>query len=248
MKKAASSPLGVPSRRGPLDRRTIASSALELIDAEGLDNLSMRRLGAALGVEAMAIYHYFANKGELLDAIVDLFIDEIEPVLSTPAEPLDRLRACFAAVRGIAITHPRAFWVLPARRFRTDRALRFYDRLLQTFHDAGFDAALSARYYRLAVGFAIGAGMAEIGSRAQQPDPTPVVLEDLDDAENFPFVSQVVPHLRVANLDSVFEFGMDRIFEAMRRSLEGPKSVKSRGTQRTAIRKTRSVGRTGKQY
>lgn len=190
----------------------------------------MRRLGAALGVEAMAIYHHFASKGELLDAIVDLFIEEVEPVLNTPAESLDQLRACFDAVRGIAITHPRAFWVLPARRFRTKQALRFYDRLLHTFHKAGFDAALSARYYRLAVGYAIGAGMAEIGSRAQQPDATPVVLEDFNDPEHFPFVSQVVPHLRVSNLDAVYKFGMDRIFEAMQRSLEEPKARKKPGT------------------
>jgi AcrR family transcriptional regulator len=240
MKKPAPKRYRAPERSGPLDRRTIASSALQLIDAEGLENLSMRRLGAALGVEAMAIYHHFSSKGELLDGIVDLFIEEVEPVLRAPGEPLDRLRACFDAVRGIAISHPRAFWVLPARRFRTEHALRFYERLLEVFHDAGFDAALSARYYRLAVGFAIGAGLAEIGSRAQQPDATPVVLEDFNDPERFPFVSQVVPHLRVANLDAVFEFGMDRIFEAMRRSLDGADGMKNRAAQRTSIRRARN--------
>jgi AcrR family transcriptional regulator len=219
-----------PNRKGtrsrdrpvPLDRSRIAAAALELIDAEGMENLSMRRLGSALGVEAMAIYHHFAGKGDLLDAIVDLFIEEIEPVLLESDAPLERLRACFDAVRGIAITHPRAFWILPARRFRTQRALHFYERLLKNFHEAGFDPALAARFYRLAVGFAIGAGMAEIGSRALQPDASPIVLEDFHDPEHFPHVSQVVPHLRVANLDAIYNFGMDTIFDAMRRhSREG---------------------------
>jgi len=226
MRKAASQ-TARRLRRSPLDRGSIAAAALELIDTEGLDNLSMRRLGAALGVEAMAIYHHFESKGELLDAIVDLFVEEVEPVLLQPGEPLARLRACFDAVRGIAITHPRAFWVLPARRFRTPRALQFYERLLRTFHEAGFDAAMSARFYRLAVGFAIGAGMAEIGSRAQQPDATPIILEDFHDPEHFPYVSQVVPHLRVANLDAIYAFGMDTIFNAMRRWLAGAKGRKA---------------------
>lgn len=220
MKKTTRSPAGRRSRRRePLDRMRIAAAALKLIDAEGLDNLSMRRLGAVLGVEAMAIYHHFESKGDLLDAILDLFVEEVEPPLLRPGEPLERLRTCFDAIRGIAITHPRAFWVLPARRFRTPRSLDFYERLLRTFHEAGFDAALSARYFRLAAGFAIGAGMAEIGSRALQPDATPIVLENFHDPENFPYVSKVVPHLRVANLDAIYAFGMDRIFDAMRQSL-----------------------------
>lgn len=219
-------------KREPLDRTRIARAALELIDAEGLDNLSMRRLGAALGVEAMAIYHHFGGKGDLLDAILDLFVEEIEPALLGEREPIARLRACFDAIRGIAITHPRAFWVLPARRFRTPRSLAFYERLLKTFHEAGFDVAQSARYFRLAAGFAVGAGMAEIGSRALQPDATPVVLEDFNDPEQFPYVSRVVPHLRVSNLDKIFAFGMDTIFDAMRRSLEAQTLPR-----RTALRK-----------
>ncbi len=230
-------------RREPLDRARIARAALELIDAEGLDNLSMRRLGSALGVEAMAIYHHFGGKGDLLDAILDLFVEEIEPVLIGDGEPLARLRACFDAIRGIAITHPRAFWVLPARRFRTPRSLAFYERLLRTFHEAGFDAAQSARYFRLAAGFAIGAGMAEIGSRALQPDPTPIVLEDFSDPEHFPYVSRVVPHLRVANLDKIFAFGMDTIFDAMRRSLEAGGKARQPARPKQSRASARRTGR-----
>jgi AcrR family transcriptional regulator len=58
----------------PLDRERIARAALALIDDQGIDQLSMRRLGAALGVEAMALYHYFRNKAELLDGVLDLVL------------------------------------------------------------------------------------------------------------------------------------------------------------------------------
>jgi AcrR family transcriptional regulator len=249
MKKTTRTPARPVRRRPPLDRAAIAAAALELIDKEGLENLSMRRLGAALGVEAMAIYHHFESKGELTDAILDLFIEEVEPPLLRSSEPLVRLRACFDALRGIAITHPRAFWVLPARRFRTLRALQFYERLLQTFDEAGFDAAAAARFFRLAAGFAMGAGMAEIGSRAQQPDATPVILEDFSDPEHFPHVSRVVPHLRVANLDAIYKFGMDTIFDAMRRWLESDGVGKARGTKAplSPALSRKGRGRTGRE-
>jgi AcrR family transcriptional regulator len=203
------------SRRAPLDRRRIAEQALRIIDAEGLDQLSMRRLGAELGVEGMAIYHHFRNKAELLDGVLELLLEELEVPVGGPGTALDRLRRTFEATRSVAIRHPHAFLLLPTRRFNTDRALEYYERLLGLFRDAGFDARESARFFRLLAGYVTGAGLAEIGSRAQQPDATPVRLERFSEPGRFPLVTAVVPELRVANLDAVFAFGMDVIFDAM---------------------------------
>jgi len=66
--------------------------------------------------------------------------------------------------------------------------------------------------------YATGAGLAEIASRAQEPDATPVKLEELADLQRFPHVAAVAPYLRVANLDPVFDFGLDVIFDAVRKS------------------------------
>jgi AcrR family transcriptional regulator len=209
-----------PARAKPLDRGIIARAALRLIDQYGLESFSMRKLGSALGVEAMSVYHHFKNKGELLDGVLDVLLDEIEPALDRPGTPLDRLRACFEDVRRLAVVHPHAFWIIPPRRFRTPRALAFYERLLEVFNAAGFDAATSARFFRLLAGYVTGAGMAEIGSRALQPGATPVILEDFSDPKAFPRITSVVPHLRRENLDALFEFGMDTIFDAMKRHLD----------------------------
>jgi AcrR family transcriptional regulator len=216
----------------PLNPRAICEAALTLIDAEGLESLSMRRLGTSLGVEAMALYHHFSNKGELLDGVTDLLLDEAEPALDGDAPPLTRLRRGFHAVRNIAITHPHAFWLLAARRFRTPRALSFYEHLLQTFRDAGFDAHHSARFFRLAGGFVIGAGVAEIGSRALNPDATPVVLEEFSDSEHYPRVTEVMPYLRVSRLDDIFEYGIETIIEAMQQHLD---------SKRDGARKTKTL-------
>ena len=205
--------------RRTLERRVIAQTALDLIDREGLEALSMRKLGAALGVEAMAVYHHFGSKAELLDGVLELLIEQTEPATPSEEAPLARLRKMFERMRQLAIEHPRAFVLLPTRRFRTRRALEFYERLLQTFRDAGFDAEASARYFRVLAGFVTGAGLAEIGSRALQPDATAIILEDFNDRENFPRVTEVVPHLRIAKLNRIFAFGLDLIFEAMEREL-----------------------------
>jgi AcrR family transcriptional regulator len=208
-----------PQRRQPLERRLIAQKALELIDSDGLETLSMRRLGSALGVEAMTLYHHFRNKAELLDGVLELLIEEMEAGLLAADPPMKRLRGLFENMRQIAIRHPSAYVLLPTRRFRTLATLEFYERVLQTFRDAGLDAEATARYFRVLAGFVSGAGLAEIGSRGLQRDATAIILEDFSDSENFPRVTEVVPHLRVAKLDRIFAFGLDLIFSAMEAEL-----------------------------
>jgi AcrR family transcriptional regulator len=202
-------------RRPALDRRRIAVEALRIIDGDGLDGLSMRRLGTELGVEGMAIYHHFHSKAELLDGVLELLLEEMEPPPPAFGTPLERLRATFESTRAVAVRHPHAFLLLPTRRFGTDKALDYYERLLGLFREVGLDARLSARFFRLLAGYVTGAGLAEIGSRAQQPDATPIRLERFADSQRFPLVTSIVPELRVANLDAVFAFGLDVIFTAL---------------------------------
>ena len=212
MAKAAK--ISVKRAKPALNRRMIAEAALKLIDAEGLEDLSMRQLGTMLGVEAMALYHHFHNKAELLDAVQELLFEEIEATAPPGPAPLQRLRSMFEGSRHVAIAHPRAYLLVPTRRFRTRPLLEFYERFLQIFRDAGLDDEASARYFRVLAGFATGASLAEIGSRAMQPDASPVILEDFSD-KTFPRVTAVVPYLQVAKLGRIYNFGLDLIFAAM---------------------------------
>jgi AcrR family transcriptional regulator len=163
----------------------------------------------------MAIYHHFGSKAELLDGVLELLLEELEVPPEGAGTPLERLRRLFEATRLVAIRHPHAFMLLPTRRFNTARAFQYYEQLLGLFRDAGFDVHESARFWRLLAGYVTGAGLAEIGSRAQQPHATPVKLESFSEPERFPLVTAIVPELRVGNLDSIFAFGLDVIFEAM---------------------------------
>ena len=207
------------ARRKPLSRKRIVKAALRMIDKDGLDGLSMRRLGQALGVEAMALYHHFANKGALLDAVLEELIAEAKLPPRDSMPPLERLRSFARGHRQMALRHPNAFILIPSRRFNTERSFAQYEEVLEAFRDLGFDAALSARYFRSVGYFVSGAGLADIASRAHQPDATPVRLETFDDAR-FPLVSAVTPHLRADRLDAVFEFGLDILFDAMQRDAD----------------------------
>ena len=204
-----------PARPLPLSRERIAEAALELIDAEGLESFSMRRLGARLGVEAMAIYHHFPGKGELLDGVMNRLIEEVELPPPGGQPPMQRLRTCIRSYRACAIRHPRAFVLLAARRFNTDRAFAFYEELLGVFGELGLDAEQSARWFRLIGGFVNGAGMAEVASRERVADATPLQLERAPERIAYPRVRAVAPHLGIQKLDSVFEFGLDVLLGAL---------------------------------
>ncbi len=211
----------MPVRRESLTREAIAEAALAMIDAQGLEALSMRRLGEALGVEAMALYHHYPNKGQLLDAVMDRLVDEIDRPAPPRATPLQKLRRYVSDYRGIALTHPRAFLLLTTRRFNSTRSFALYERLLSTFAEAGLPPERAALWFRLLGGFVSGAGMADVASRELTPDATPLQLERAPDSVPFPHVRAVAPFLRVERLDGVFAFGLDVLFAALQRELDG---------------------------
>jgi AcrR family transcriptional regulator len=207
--------------RPRLTRERIAEAALELIDDEGLEGCSMRRLGARLDVEAMAIYYHFKDKGELLDAVMEqLLKDQLPP---PPLPPLERLRQFMRNQRAVAIQHPRAFILLAARRFNTDPAFALYDDVLATFAALGLDAAQTAFWFRLIGGYVCGAGMAEVASRELVDDPTALLLEHAPERIPYPHVRAIAPHLSVDNLQVIFESSLAVLFDALAAQVAGKK-------------------------
>src|SRR3954468_7110730 len=109
--------------RGGLSRERIVAAALDLIDRDGLEAFSTRKLGAALGVEAMSIYNHFPSKGELLDAIASRLLAEVE--LPSRGEFRSRLSTLLRSHQAVARRHPDAYPLLALRRLNTPEAFRF---------------------------------------------------------------------------------------------------------------------------
>src|SRR5438132_13160819 len=115
-----------------LSRERVLDAAIRLADEGGIESLSMRKLARTLGVEAMSLYNHVANKGDLVDAIVDLVVDEIE----LPAGEDDweaAIRTCAVSAHEAFLRHPWACSLVisptTTRGLRTPR-LRYMEWLL----------------------------------------------------------------------------------------------------------------------
>ena len=133
----------------PLSRERIATAAMALVDREGIDSLSFRRLAAGLGCEAMSIYHHVPSKAHLMDALVDIMLAEVA-IPSPLEEPdwLQRLRRTAHAFRAMALKHPRFFASFAVHRLNTRRGVAFIDGVIGILRDAGFSDEHAARFFR----------------------------------------------------------------------------------------------------
>ncbi|MCH5670790.1 TetR/AcrR family transcriptional regulator [Streptomyces gilvus] len=198
------------ARRGQrLSRERVVAAALALVDREGLAALSMRRLGAELGVEAMALYRHAGSKDALLDDLVEVLYLELEQRLALAEEAGDvpgvprwrsELHRIGRATYDVCLAHPGAVPLLSARMLaapRTGRPLvvvRGHDRVLALLAEGGLDDARAAVAFRAFTGWLLGYVAVELCPASDGPDePDPVVRLGL---RHVP--PDEVPGLRVA--------------------------------------------------
>src|SRR5215471_5911538 len=143
------------TRRRPLSRERILAAALELVDEQGIEALSMRKLGQALGgYEAMSLYNHVANKDDLLNGILDLVLAEMDP--PAPDGGLPSIRAAALSAHEALRRHPWAAGLLMApARVRPGR-LAFMDALLGALRTAGFSAETTYHAYHVIDAHIIG--------------------------------------------------------------------------------------------
>jgi AcrR family transcriptional regulator len=154
--------------RSTLTRECIVDVALDLVDRAGLEGLSMRKLGAALRVEAMALYHHFGSKERLLEAVVERLMAELGTASDEGADWLGVLRSMAHAYRALARRHPRAFTLL----IRSDPLVKTHlDAVRATLSAAGFDPVLSALILHVVDCYATGAALAEAIRAAGGTEP-----------------------------------------------------------------------------
>src|SRR5436190_10711218 len=135
--------------RIPLSRERVLQAAIELADEGGIESLSMRKLARELGVEAMSLYNHVANKGDLVDAIADLVVSEIE--LPAAGEEWDvAVRTCAISAYETFMRHPWACGlVMSPTRARAVPAprIRYIEWLLRCLREAGFSPELTYHAY-----------------------------------------------------------------------------------------------------
>lgn len=132
-------------RDKPLTRERILEAAMALADAEGLDAVTMRRLAAALGVEAMSLYHHVPNKDALFDGLVAAIIAEIQAAAGKSAGAGWRaaLRDRCLAARDVMARHPWAPGLLRTRTTIPTSVVFYYEGVLGLLVEGGFSYALA---------------------------------------------------------------------------------------------------------
>jgi AcrR family transcriptional regulator len=207
--------------RRPLSRNRILQAALELVDEGGLDSLSMRKLGQALGFEAMSLYNHVANKDDLIDGILDLVLAESEP--PAPSDDWEAaIRESALSVHAALRRHPWAPALLMAPgRIRPAR-LRYMDSLLGRLREGGFSAEMTYHAYHVLDGHIFGFSLWEAAHTFSDEDASRMAasFDRLIPADEYPYLREhgeqhfaEGPHHDV----SAFEFGLDLILEGLRR-------------------------------
>jgi AcrR family transcriptional regulator len=159
--------------RRALTKAQIMREALRIVDQHGAQSLTMRRLGAALGVEAMSLYHHVHNKDALVDGIAELLMRRV-PVTS-PEQPWpDAVRAFAIGIRKTSVAHPAAVTLIGMRPFNAEIALRPVGSLVIRLHSAGLSPEAAVAAFRLIAVFSRGFALAEISgftlADASRPD------------------------------------------------------------------------------
>jgi AcrR family transcriptional regulator len=203
-------------RREPLNKARIAQAGLDFIDEHGLDALSTRRLGAQLGVEAMALYRHFPSKEALLDAVAELLVLQI-PVPSSGAGGWQaRVKEFARAYRGLSRSHPRAYPLLATRRFNTPRTLQLLDTLFSELLGAGFSPAASVELFRAVGNYSHGTALDELAGVGQSEAPSSGAATGKV-VSGLPALAKVAPYLTDTYFDQVFEAGLEVIVEGFAR-------------------------------
>jgi AcrR family transcriptional regulator len=200
-----------------LNRDRIVRAATELIEREGADALSMRRVAAELGVAVMSLYNHVPNKAAMLDAVASQILGGMT-VADDPAMPwTERARVLVRAFRKVAHDHPRSVTLVLTRKVDAPSGLRPVEHALAIAADAGFDGETSVRIMRALLAYAIGAQMREVGAAKvldYLPEDQADRLSFLDPAE-FPHVVALREALLSHDPETDFEFGLDLMIAAL---------------------------------
>ena len=209
--------------RVPLNRDRVLRAAVAFADESGIGSLSMRKLGEALGVEAMSLYNHVANKDELLDGMVDLVFSEID----LPARGADwrtAMRQRAVSARRALSRHRWAIGLMESRASPGPATLRHHDTVIGSLREAGFSIAMAAHAFSVLDSYIYGFALQD----ASLPFETGEETAELAQAILMQMPADEYPHLTELTVEHVlqpgydygdeYEFGLGLILDGLERA------------------------------
>jgi AcrR family transcriptional regulator len=204
--------------RAGLSREQVLDAALDLIDQHGVAALSMRRLGAELGVEAMTLYHYLPNKDALLDGVVERVM--AQATAQPLAGPWDQALAGYArSLREALLRHPGAVPLVATRPAVTPATLRAAERGLALLCAAGFPVGRALDTVNALTLFVVAHATAEVSTapiNATGAAGSQAYVAGLDE-EEFPLLSAAARTSSGTDDTARFEFAITTFIRGLER-------------------------------
>ena len=165
-------------KREALSRERILQAALLIVDGEGLEAISMRRVGEALGVEAMSLYNHVASKAAILDGIFETILDEL-PAPEKTSSWREALRDRALGLRAVLMAHPKALPLFATRPAVTPASIAHLEAVFEVLRGAGFSAKDALGVLHVISAYVIGHTLAAFAPAAPGEEARPA-YEQLD--------------------------------------------------------------------
>jgi AcrR family transcriptional regulator len=215
---------------GKITREVVLAAALEIIDADGADGLSMRRLARALDRDPMILYRHTPNKAALLDGVAETVLAQLTV---DPADPdwAAQLRTVARDYRRLALAHPRMVPLLVTRPLATPLALRPkgtlrpLEDILALLTRAGFSGPDALHIYRALFGFLHGHILNELQELVEKPEETDDLLRlglHRLPIREFPLLRSLAPVLASYDGAAELERGLDILLTGLATTLIPP--------------------------
>jgi AcrR family transcriptional regulator len=219
-----------PHRDGKITRDLVLTTALQIIDRDGADGLSMRRLARALDRDPMILYRHAPGKAALLDGVAETVLAQLKV---DPADPdwAGQLRAVARDYRALALAHPHVVPLLVTRPLATPLALRPpgtlrpLEDILALLTRAGFSGADALHIYRALFGFLHGHVLNELQELVDNPDETDDLLRlglHRLPIGQFPLLRSLAPVLAAYDGAAELERGLDILLTGLATTLPPP--------------------------
>jgi TetR/AcrR family transcriptional regulator, tetracycline repressor protein len=210
-----------PRRRGRpprVSRDQILAAALKIVDAHGLERLTMRRLGAALGVDPMAVYGHVSDKAALFDGLVELVLAEVQLPALTGAWAED-LRAVARAARTTFLAHPHVVPLLGTRPPITQPAFALVEAITSILLEVGLSEEQAADGFdcvgRLVIGHALAEAGRPPGGDVDGGEQEHRQAQETLPAERYPALARVQRAEVRHDPDRLFELALDGLVLAL---------------------------------
>lgn len=223
-------------RRDPLTRETIVAAALKVLDAEGLDRFSMRRVAEELDTGAASLYWHVGSKDGLLDLVMEEVIGDMEVPDPDPERWEEQLREVAREMRATILRHRDIVRVSIGRIPMGPNALRLNERVLAILRTGGIPDELAVQSFLLLISVVNGFTMDETGYVEEPPETAPPMDEAAEmvrgylgslPPDQFPNVIEVADHFAITDQDARFELLLDLFVDGLAARAEAESSQAS---------------------